>query len=275
LKFAVGGVAADVQFTIRSQEKIPAMAMEMKINELDLGPMLDELGSQRTIEGTLDIDFRLTGQGNSTADFLAESNGGIYLSISDGRAASRYLDLLQRYFGTDVLQLLNPFQERETDTRVNCLVTQIEITDGLADCTLLLDTEQTSILSAGNVNLKTEQLDVGINPTPKRGHGRSSGASISFSFRRLSEPFRLGGTLANPSLVLDRTQTARTLGIFAGSLLLGPAGVAAFFADVSSGKEDPCRIAINAVSEAAASRGQEPNAEKNAQNDPVVSGGSK
>lgn len=262
LRFIVGGGAADGQFNIRSQEKIPTMAMEMKIDDLEFGPMLDEMGSERTLEGTLDVYFRLTGKGNSIAKFLAESNGGIYLSLSDGRAASRYLDLLQRYFGTDVLRLLNPFQRREAYTRVNCFVTQIEITDGLADCKLLLDTEQTSILSAGRVNLRTEQLDFGIKPMPKRGLGRSDGASISFSFRRLSQPFHLSGTLAKPSLVLDPNQTALTLGMFAGSCLLGPAGVAAFFADVSRGKEDPCPIAIKAVSEAAEGSGEETDGER-------------
>jgi hypothetical protein len=258
LKFVVGGGTADGQFNIGAQEQIPTVTMEMKIDDLDLGAMLDELGYERTLEGTLDIDFRLTGQGNSTADFLAKSNGGIYLVMSDGRAASRYLDLLQTYLGTNILQLLNPFQARSEYNTVNCLVTGIEITDGLADCKLLLDTKQTSILSAGNVNLETERLDFGVRPTPKRKYGSSKAASISFSFRRLSQPFRLGGTLAKPSLVLDTTKTAKTLGIFAGHFLLGPAGIAAFFADVSLGKEDPCPMAIDVVKEAAAKRDQEP-----------------
>ncbi|UCG14228.1 MAG: AsmA family protein [Deltaproteobacteria bacterium] len=262
LKFVVGGGAADGRFNIRSQEQIPTMTMEMKISQLDLGAMLDELGSQRTLEGTLDLDFRLTGQGNSTAEVMAGLNGGIYLSTTDGRAASRYLDLLENFLGTDVLQLLNPFQARTAYTRVNCFVSQIEIEDGLADCKLLLDTNQTSIFSAGDVNLGTERLDFGIRPAPKQGYGRSGVASISFSLRRLSQPFRLGGTLANPSLALDPTGTAFTVGKFAGALALGPVGITAFFSDVSLGKVDPCPVALEALKEAAAKGSRKPGEEK-------------
>ena len=74
-QFTVGDGAAYGQFSIHSQENIPTVAMELKIDQLDLGAMLENLGSHRTIDGTLDIDFSLTGQGNSTADFMAGSNG--------------------------------------------------------------------------------------------------------------------------------------------------------------------------------------------------------
>ena len=263
LKFAVGGGTAAGEFTVGSQEPIPNVAMEMKINELDLGAMLDELGASRTLEGKLYIDFRLRGRGNSTADLMAGSNGDFYLWMHDGKADSMYLDLLQRLLGTDVLQILNPFQHRRGYAKVNCLVNQIDIKNGMADSKLMLDTDQTNILSSGVVNFKTEQLNFGIKPTPKRRGGKG-GASIGFSFRRLSQPFRLGGTLANPSLVLDPTQTAVIAGKFAGALFFGPIGIAAFFADVSAGKKDLCPLAIENVQEAAAMAGQEPDEERKA-----------
>jgi uncharacterized protein involved in outer membrane biogenesis len=256
LKFTVGSGRAEGQLNILSQGKTPTVAMELRIDQFDIGAMLEDLGAQRTLDGTLDIDFRLSGQGNSTADFLAGSNGEIYLVMSDGRAASRYLDLLQRYLGSDVLRLLNPFQVRRASAPVNCFVGHIEITDGLADSKLLLDTDQSSIFSAGDVNLKTERLNFGITPVPKRGYGVRGAASVSFSFRRLSQPFRLGGTLANPSLALDSTRTAFVIGRFAGALALGPLGIPLFFSDISLGRRDPCPIAIEAVKEAIARRDQ-------------------
>jgi len=60
----------------------------------------------------------------------------------------------------------------------------------------------------------------------------------------LSQPFRLGGTLANPHLAIDPGRTAFVIGKMAGAVALGPVGIAAFFGDVSVGKKDACAVAL-------------------------------
>jgi hypothetical protein len=203
--------------------------------------MIDKLGYQRSVEGNMDAAFNLDGSGDSVAALMAGLNGNIRIAMSNGRVASDYLELLEKYLGSGVLQMLNPFQEKREYTPVNCFVNEIEIKDGLAGVKILLDTDRTSIFGAGDVNLKTESLDLGIKPTPKK---RAMPANISFSFRELSQPFRLGGTLAGPSLAIDPGRTAFVIGKMAGALALGPVGIAAFFADVSVGKKDPCAVAL-------------------------------
>jgi len=240
-KFSIGGGKADVQFALHSQEKPAALAANLNIDQLEIGPMLDKLGYQRSVEGNMDATFTLNGSGDSVAALMAGLNGNTRIAMSDGRVASEYLALLEKYLGSDILQILNPFTEKREYTPVNCFVNKIDIKDGLADIKILLDTDRTSILGAGHVNLKTEALDLGIKPTPKKG---ARPAGISFSFKKLSQPFRLGGTLAQPSLVIDPSRTALVLGKFGGALALGPIGIAAFFADVSDGKKDPCEVAL-------------------------------
>ena len=203
--------------------------------------MLDKLGYQRSVEGNLDANFKLDGSGDSVAALMAGLNGNIRIAMSNGRVASEYLDLLEKYLGSGILRMLNPFEEKREFTPVNCFVDKIEIKDGLADIKILLDTDRTSIFGAGDVNLKTERLDLGIKPTPKKG---AMPATISFSFKELSQPFRLGGTLANPHLAIDAGRTAFVIGKMAGALALGPIGWAAFFADVSVGKKDACAVAL-------------------------------
>jgi uncharacterized protein involved in outer membrane biogenesis len=240
-RFTTGGGKADVQFTLRSKEKPAVLAATLDIDQLEIGPMLDKLGYQRSVEGNLDANFKLNGSGDSVAALMAGLNGNIRIAMSNGRAASEYLDLLEKYLGSGILRMLNPFEEKREYTPINCFVNQIEIKDGLADVKILLDTDQTSIFGAGNVNLKTERLDLGINPTPKKG---AMPANISFSLRGLSQPFRLGGTLANPHLAIDAGRSAFVIGKMAGALALGPIGIAAFFADVSVGKKDACAVAL-------------------------------
>lgn len=239
--FSIGGGKADVQFALRSQEKPTALTTTLAIDQLEIGPMLDKLGYQRSVEGNLDADFNLNSAGDSIAALMAALNGNTRIAMSNGKAASEYLELLEKYLGSGVLRMLNPFQERREYTPVNCFVNVIDIKDGLADVKILLDTDRTSIFGAGEVNLKTERLNLGIKPTPKKGAGP---AGVSFSLRELSQPFRLGGTLAQPALVIDPGRTAFVFGKMAGALALGPFGIAAFFADVSVGKQDPCAVAL-------------------------------
>ncbi len=74
----------------------------------------------------------------------------------------------------------------------------------------------------------------------------------------MSQPFRLGGTLAQPSLVIDPGRTAFVIGKMVGALALGPVGIAAFFADGSVGKQNPCTVALEAI----AKKDQPPDAKK-------------
>ncbi len=240
-KFTTGGGKAEVEFALRSQNKPATLTTNLNIDQLDLGLMLDKLGYKRSVEGNLDATSDLNGSGDSVAALMAGLNGNIRMAMSNGRVASEYLELLEKYLGSGILRMINPFEERREFTPVNCFVNKVEIKDGLADVKILLDTDRTSIFGAGDVNLKTERLDLGVKPTPKKG---AMPANISFSFRELSQPFRLGGTLAQPSLAIDPGRTALIVGKMAGALALGPIGIAAFFADVSVGKKDPCAVAL-------------------------------
>ncbi len=123
----------------------------------------------------------------------------------------------------------------------------MNIKDGDVEYELVLDTDQTALLVAGSIDLKTEGLDIGIKPKPKKGAGRSGFGSISFSLSKLSQPFRLGGTLAKPNLVIDPRRMAIIAGEFAGAMALGSTGLVLFFSDISVGKKNICEEAFKAM----------------------------
>jgi len=245
--FKAGGGKADVRLELRLQDTPPTLVLAKVIDQLDVGVMLEKLGYSRSLEGMLDTKINLVGRGASPAELMAGLNGFVVITMVDGQADDKYLALLEKYLGSNVLQLLNPFKARRESAPINCFVSRIQIKDGLADVKLLLDTDQTSIFGVGDVNLRTEKLDLGIKPTPKKGAGISGVSSVSFSLKELSQPFKLGGTLAHPLLAVDPGRTAWMLGKLAGALALGPAGWAAFFADISVGKQDPCPLALEAA----------------------------
>jgi len=62
-KFTIGGGKADIRFALRTQEKPAALAATLNIDQLEIGPMLDKLGYQRSLEGNLDAALNLDGSG--------------------------------------------------------------------------------------------------------------------------------------------------------------------------------------------------------------------
>ena len=82
-------------------------------------------------------------------------------------------------------------------------------------------------------------------PKSSEGLGTKETGKVSLSLGAITKPFKLGGTLANPSLGISPERTVKTI----GSFLLGPAGWASLFVSDSSGKEDPCAAALKIAGE--------------------------
>jgi hypothetical protein len=253
----VGGGTTGGWFKLLTRQGDPTVEMDFDFDQLDLGAMFDELGTEQLTSGKLGGGIEVSGRGNSVATLMAGLNGRTYLVIGKGRIAKSYLDLVSMNLGGAFLDIVNPFQAKKDHTVRNCAVNRIEIADGLADAVLFLDTEQTTIIAAGDINLKKETLNIGIKPSPKKGFGASGIGTVSFSLSELSRPFKLGGTLAQPALTIDPGRSIVTLGKMAGALALGPAGLAAFLMDFSGNDEDACLKAIEwAKAKAAKNKGK-------------------
>jgi len=91
------------------------------------------------------------------------------------------------------------------------------------------------VVGGGRIDLATEKIDIGIQPTPREG---------KISLGILSKPFRLGGTLAAPAMHIDPSATAITVGRVAGGLLFGPVGVAVAFSSIGNNVANPCLEAV-------------------------------
>jgi len=245
LTFAVGGGAGDCRLKIGYEENGAAVTLTSTMKEIQVGPMLDELGYERNLEGSLDADLRLSGRGNSMAEIMAGLEGNIYLVMGNGRAAVKYLTMLNSDLQATLLRLINPFQKQTAFTDFNCFVNRVEVHDGSARWKLLLDTEQTTIVAAGDIDLKTEEIDIGIKPSPKTGYGLKGLAQLTLGLNELAKPLKLGGTLANPSFTVDPVQAGLTIGkALGGFALFGPFGLITALADLKLGGKDACLKAI-------------------------------
>jgi uncharacterized protein involved in outer membrane biogenesis len=243
--FGVGGGAGEIQLAIHRQDQGAAVSLVARLKEVQVGPMLDELGYERNLEASLDADMKLAGSGDSLAALMGGLKGHVHLVMGDGKIAMKYLRALDSDLQATVLRLINPFQKQTAFTNFNCFVNRAEMHDGTARVRLLLDTEETTIVAAGDVDLKTDQLDIGIKPSPKSGYGLKGVARVTLGFNELAKPLKLGGTLASPSLAIDPAQATLAIGkALGGFALFGPFGIVTALADVKLGGKDACLKAI-------------------------------
>ena len=249
LKAVIGGGALDAHSDLCPQGKTAAMIMAMKITGLDLGRMLKELDVRDMIEGTLDVDLNISGRGGSIAGIMAGLNGKTIVVMGKGRINNKYIDMLGADLSSGLFRVLNPQKEKAEYSEFNCFVSGFGIKNGIANVTaLVFDTNAMSVVGNGGINLKTEELDLGLRPSPKKGIDTGVMGKLSLSLGELARPLKLAGALADPSLTVDPTQTAITLGKAVGGVVLfGPVGIAAALASESPDDENPCLTAIEAA----------------------------
>jgi len=245
VSFGMGGGTGEVHLAIHNQGQGAAVKLAATVKDVQVGPMLDLLRYERNLEGSLDVDMKLSASGDSEAAFMGDLDGYVHLVMGNGKIAMKYLSVLNSDLQATVLRLLNPFKEQSPFIDFNCFVNRAENRDGLAGVKLLLDTEETTIVAAGDVDLKTEQLDIGIKPSPKSGYGLKGVAHLTLGFNELAKPIKLGGTLTRPSLAIDPAQAMLAIGkALGGFALFGPFGVITALADVKLGGKDACLRAI-------------------------------
>jgi hypothetical protein len=224
---------------------------DLAISQLNLGLMLEELGVNPLVDGTVSADIELSGRGNSVAALMAELAGETTLVVSEGWVNNNYVSMVGGDIISQMLQLVNPPSHEEKRTEFKCHVNHFDIKDGVAKCRVWVsDTKHTTVIGGGQINLKTEGLNLVFKLSPKKGIGHSSVGKVSVSLGKLATMVKIGGTLADPSLAINPTGVGVTVGkALGGMALFGPLGLGAAFIDVSRGDKDPCATAIRAARE--------------------------
>jgi uncharacterized protein involved in outer membrane biogenesis len=249
IKAVIGGGNLDGRVDLQPQGKVAALTAVLKIDHLDVGRMAKELNVTDVVEGKLDAEIDLRGRGSSIANLMAGLNGKTTLSMGKGQINNKSIELLGGDLSSGIFRLLNPAKEETKYTTLNCFVCGLNIKDGLADTTaLVFDTSQMSVIGDGKIDLGAEKLNISLKPVPKEGLGTKMTGKITLSLSELARPFKLTGTFAHPSLGIDTTQAAITLGkAVGGYALFGPVGIVSSLVGGTAGEENPCLAAIEAA----------------------------
>ena len=249
LKLVVGGGTLDGHFDLHVQGNTAQVATALKIDRYELGSMLEKQGIYDSLHGNMDMELDLKSRGNSIAELMSGLNGKTLMVMGGGSINQKAIKLLGTDLSSGLLQLLNPLKKNEKYTKINCFAGGFDINNGLAQSNaLVLDTSQASVVGYGKIDLKTEEIDLSLKPSPKKGVGINGLAKFSLSFGELTKTLKLKGTLSKPSITIDPTGSIITLGkAIGGMVLFGPFGLAAVLANGQLGDKNPCLAIVEAA----------------------------
>ncbi len=242
----VGGGSLNGDLNIDILGKDAIVNTQFKASGVKLESMFNDLGMKNVMEGDFDVDILINGHGASVANIMGNLEGYISIIMGDGQILNQYIELLGTDLSASVYRLFNPYKEKEIQTDIRCMVGRFDIENGLATSSVLVfDTEHMCVVGGGEIDLRQERLNMFLKPVPKEGVGTQATGKFSLNLGELAKPFKLGGTLSDPSLVLDPKQTAIAVGKAIGGIaLFGPFGIAATLVGKSTDDQNSCLAAI-------------------------------
>jgi uncharacterized protein involved in outer membrane biogenesis len=208
VEFDKGVLDSAVQIDGRTETA--GLVAKMTLRKVDMAILLAQTTRAGLVEGQVNLEFDVTGQGNSVRRIMASLDGRASLAMGKGRIRSR---TLQTWVGGPTQILSNALTLNVGGyTVINCVLGVFDIEKGVATTSgFLFDTDVAAFVGDGTVNLGTEALDLIISPQVKK---------MTLS---VAVPVRIRGTLANPQYSSDSAAVRRKVGGVLAGLVYPPA----------------------------------------------------
>jgi uncharacterized protein involved in outer membrane biogenesis len=239
LRFQIGKGSADLQMSLsKTNTANPTLAAKGVTKDFTLEDLLARLDpSSKVSGGGMKLAFDVKTSGNSLHQFAANSSGKIQLSINQARMGTNFLNDAGDFIVT-LLDSMNPLRKKTSDTVLECAVAYLPINNGLINIanTVGLETDRLDAVLAGSINLKTEAVNLTIDPREKSG--LTSGLD-------LAGLVKMGGTLTNPKAGINQAGVVNSAVSIGLGFLTGGVSILAENAKSMTSKSHPCRDALH------------------------------
>ncbi len=225
LKVTVAGSPVTMSASVNAGGKVPTVALNVAAPNLDLGRLLRETKTTDLLQGMGNLKIKLAGKGASIAAIARSLQGGTNLLMNQGKIKTEALDMAVGGL-TAIVGMMS--STKSEWTVLNCIASRFDIKKGVATSRVLLaDTEYSTVVGEGSMDLGKETLAMKVSP-------QSKSATLN-----VAVPIKIGGTFAEPTFRPDELATARRLGGLLGATLFPPAALLAL-GDLGSGDDNPC-----------------------------------
>ncbi len=226
LKAVVADGVLDGSVRLNGAAATPSLDTNVKVSKFDAGKFLSDMAITDLLEGKVNVNIDLKGQGGSVRALMAGLNGKTQVAMGAGRMKSTALDT---FIGGPTKMLTELVVGKQGEyTVINCVVSQFDIVKGLATSkALLFDTDYSIISGKGTINLATEALDLEVDPQPRS-------ATVNTAV-----PLVITGTLAKPEFGVNKLAAARKIGGLVGGIAFPPALIVGL-GETGAGEESSC-----------------------------------
>ncbi len=235
---AGGTLSGDFSLDTRT-DLPPAFNIELTGSGIQLEQLPHDKQKPWFTGGPIDLKVNGSGQGNSMAEFMGGFNGKLLVEVGEAGMPNSNVDL----FGADVFMSifnkLNPFSKSDKTSLLECAVLNFDIRDGITkiDRQIAMQTTKLSMVGSGEINFKTEQLNLGIKPYAREGIGMSLGSITGVA--------KIGGTLAHPRAEVDAKGVIKA-GVTTGAAIAtgGLSLLAQGLFNKTTDDPNPCKTAL-------------------------------
>ncbi len=227
LDFGVAGGQLNAVISLDGrQDPIQARA-QVRARKILLAKLLPTVALNKTSIGQINGEFDLAGKGNSVGRMLASSNGKVGLVVANGEISKMMMEKI----GLHLWEMLVLKVSGDKLVKLRCAIADFDVKQGVMHADgLIFDTEVTTIVGTGSIDLGQERLDLTLNPNTK-----------DTSPVALRSPIYVRGSFARPEVSVDKGRVALraigaiALGIASPVLALIP------LIDAGPGKDSDCR----------------------------------
>jgi AsmA protein len=230
LDFGVAGGQLNAVISLDGRQEAILGHAKVKARKIQIAQLFPATDLKQTGIGQINGEFDLSGQGKSVSQMLANSSGKLGLVVVRGEISR----LMMEKIGLHLWEILELKLSGDQRIKLRCAVADFDVKAGRMNTeALVFDTEITTILGTGSIDLAKETLDLTLNQKTK-----------STSPLALRSPIHIGGSLAQPDVQVDKARAALrglgalTLGIVNPVLALLP------LIDAGPGEDSDCRQLI-------------------------------
>jgi AsmA protein len=198
----------------------------VRVRKILIAKLFPAVELTKTSIGQVNGEFDLTGEGNSVGRMLANANGKVELVVVGGEISKMMMEKV----GLHLWEMLQLQVTGDRLVKLRCVVADFDVKKGTmhADA-LIFDTEVTTIVATGSIDLGQEKLDLTLNQNTK-----------NTSPLALRSPIYVRGTFAAPDVEFDKGRiAARALGALALGIVYPLLAVIPLI-DAGPGKDSDC-----------------------------------
>jgi AsmA protein len=226
LNFGLAGGQLNARVTLDGRNQPIQAHAQVRARKVLLAQLLATFDLSKSSIGQVNGEFDLTGSGDSVGRMLASANGKLGLVVEGGQISK----LMMEKAGLHLWEILSLNLTGDRLVKLRCAVADFDVKHGVMKTeALVFDTQVTTLIGSGSIDLAQEQLNITLNPKTK-----------NTSPVALRSPIYLRGSFAQPKVEIDKVRvTARAL----GAVVLGaisPLLALIPLIDAGPGKDSDC-----------------------------------